>query len=171
MSSIHVCSLELLAQTAEETGARSLVTLLDTGQRVWRPKTISPNHHICIGVSDFVDDVPGCIALPQDIHVRELLEFVIRWDRVAPLLIHCAYGISRSTAAAFISVCALSPRRDEKEIALALRAASPSARPNTRLIALADTILYRSGNMNRAIEFMGPYKECFKAKPFMLNVE
>ena len=62
--------------------------------------------------------------------MRELLEFVGGWDRAAPLLIHCFAGVSRSTAAAFISACALAPRRDEGEIALALRAASPTATPN-----------------------------------------
>ena len=63
------------------------------------------------------------------------------WDRAAPLLIHCFAGVSRSTAAAFIAACALSPRRDEGEIARALRAASPTATPNARLVALADATL------------------------------
>ena len=48
-------------------------------------------------------------TLPSEAHVAELLDFVGKWDRTAPMIIHCYAGISRSTAAAFIdSVCAQS---------------------------------------------------------------
>ena len=69
-----------------------------------------------------------------------LLDFVAAWDRAEPLLIHCYAGVSRSTAAAFIAACALAPGRDERAIAEALRAASPTASPNPRLVALADAV-------------------------------
>ena len=59
------------------------------------------------------------------------------------MLIHCFAGVSRSTAAAFIAACALAPNRDEATIARALRAASPTATPNARLVALADAALGR----------------------------
>ena len=40
----------------------------------------------------------------------------------------------------------------KKQIALALRAASPTASPNRRFVALADAELGRGGRMTRAIE-------------------
>jgi predicted protein tyrosine phosphatase len=169
MPRIHVCSLALIGETVEETGARSLVTLLNSGTRVVRPKPIAPERHLYIGVADIVEDAPGHI-LPADSHVRELLDFVGSWDRAAPLLIHCFAGVSRSTAAAFISVCALAPRRDEAEIAQALRAASPTATPNPRLVALADAVLGRAGRMSRAIEEIGRGQECFEGAPFALEI-
>ena len=49
------------------------------------------------------------------------------------MLIHCFAGVSRSTASAYIAVCQLSPHRDEREIALALRAASPTASAQSAL--------------------------------------
>ena len=57
------------------------------------------------------------------------------------MVIHCFAGVSRSTAAAFIAACALAPKRDEFDVARALRAASPTATPNARLVALADRAL------------------------------
>ncbi len=170
MSRIHVCSLALIGETVERTGARSLVTLLSPGTPVVRPSGIAPERHLYIGVADILADEPGHV-LPADAHVRELLDFVGRWDRAAPLLIHCFAGVSRSTAAAFVSVCALAPRRDESAIAFELRAASPTATPNARLVALADAALGRAGRMSRAIEEIGRGEECFEGAPFALEIE
>ena len=62
--------------------------------------------------------------LPCETHVADLVQFARDWDRKAPLLIHCWAGISRSTAAAFISLCALNPEGDEFGWRDALRRAS-----------------------------------------------
>ncbi|HYA71726.1 MAG TPA: tyrosine phosphatase family protein, partial [Roseiarcus sp.] len=169
MPCIHVCSLALIGETVDQTGARSLVTLLNPGTRVVRPKQIAPERHLYIGVADIVEDAPGH-TLPADSHVRELLEFVGGWDRAAPLLIHCFAGVSRSTAAAFISACALAPRREEGEIAVALRAASPTASPNPRLVAVADKMLGREGRMIDAIERIGRGEDCYEGVPFALEL-
>ena len=169
MPRIHVCPLALIGETVETTGARSLVTLLNPGTNVARPKAIAPDRHLYIGVADIIEDAPGHV-LPADGHIRELLDFVAAWDRASPLLIHCFAGVSRSTAAAFVSVCALAPLRDEGEIARALRAASPTATPNSRLVALADATLGRGGRMTRAIEEIGRGQECFEGVPFALEI-
>jgi predicted protein tyrosine phosphatase len=84
-----------------------------------------------------------------------LLVFLGRWQRSAPLLIHCRAGIGRSTAAAFIAACVHKPNVDERTIALNLRRASPLARPNQILIELADAAMGRSGRMLRSIEETG----------------
>jgi predicted protein tyrosine phosphatase len=169
MPRIHVCPLALIGETVETTGARSLVTLLNPGTNVARPKAIAPDRHLYIGVADIIEAAPGHV-LPADGHIRELLDFVAAWDRASPLLIHCFAGVSRSTAAAFVSVCALAPLRDEGEIAQALRAASPTATPNSRLVALADATLGRGGRMTRAIEEIGRGQECFEGVPFALEI-
>src|SRR4029079_3097901 len=77
------------------------------------------------------------------------------WDRRAPLLIHCWAGISRSTAAAFITLCALNPDADDLGFESALSETSRTAYPNRRLFALGDEVLSRQGRMIAAVERIG----------------
>jgi predicted protein tyrosine phosphatase len=169
MSFIHVCSLARVDATVEEIGARSMVTLLQAGTAMVRPSAINLDRHLFLALSDINEPIDGHI-LPDAEHVQTLLDFAKAWDRAAPLLIHCYAGVSRSTAAAFISACALNPEREEMEIARAIRAASPTATPNARLVALADTILNRRGRMNEAIAFIGRGEACTEGIPFSLAV-
>ena len=169
MPRLHVCSLALIAETVAKTGARSLVTLLSPGTEVERPTGIQPERHLYLAVSDIVEPMPGQV-MPDAAHLEELLGFVRIWDRAAPMLIHCFAGVSRSTAAAYVAACALTPKRDEFAIARALRAASPTASPNARLVALADDALGRGGRMSEAIAAIGRGKECFAGEPFALEL-
>ena len=169
MPRLHVCSLSLIAETVTKTGARTLVTLLSPGTEVERPIHISPERHLYLAVSDIVEPLPGHV-LPDATHLDELLRFIRAWDRSAPMLIHCFAGVSRSTAAAYIAACALAPERDELAIARALRAASPTASPNTHLVALADDALGRSGRMKKAIAEIGRGQECSEGEPFTLEL-
>jgi predicted protein tyrosine phosphatase len=85
--------------------------------------------------------------------------------------VHCYAGISRSTAGAFIAACALNPRRDETAIARHIRAASPTAIPNIRLVTLADAILGRQGRMVEAVRAIGPGLSAYEGVPFRLDLE
>jgi predicted protein tyrosine phosphatase len=87
------------------------------------------------------------------------------------MVVHCYAGISRSTAAAFVSVCVLNPQRDEMKIAVALRRASPTALPNIRIVRLADSLLERDGRMVTAIEAIGRGEPAGEAEPFRLDLE
>jgi predicted protein tyrosine phosphatase len=169
MLRIHVCPLSKLAETVRATGARSLVTLIDKGTSVSRPSGIAAGQHLVVVLSDIVVELEGH-TLPAKSHVEELLAFVRRWDQTGPLLIHCWAGVSRSTAAAFIAACALRPHRNEAEIAQAVRANSPTATPNPRLVAIADALLGRSGRMVDAIEKIGRGRNCFEGAPFALEL-
>ncbi len=169
MSRLHICSLALIAETVAKTGARTLVTLLSPGTDVERPVGIRPERHLYLAVSDIVEPTPGQV-LPEATHLEELLGFVHAWDRAEPMLIHCFAGVSRSTAAAYIAACALRPGRDEFAIARAMRAASPTATPNPRLIALADAALGRRGRMKEAIATIGRGEACFEGTPFTLEL-
>ncbi len=169
MSRLHICSLALIAETVAKTGARTLVTLLSPGTNVERPVGIRPERHLYLAVSDIVEPTPGQV-LPEATHLEDLLGFVHAWDRAEPMVIHCFAGVSRSTAAAYIAACALRPGRDEFAIARAMRAASPTATPNPRLIALADAALGRRGRMNEAIATIGRGEACFEGTPFTLEL-
>ena len=169
MAALYVCSLSRLHETVAATGARHLVTLINVGTPVERPAEISADRHLYLGMSDIVAPMDQHV-LPGEAHIRELLRFVQEWDRQAPLLIHCWAGISRSTAAAFIAACALSPGRDEAAIADALRLASPSATPNAKLVALADAVLGRDGRMVTSIARIGRGADAFEGAPFRLDL-
>jgi predicted protein tyrosine phosphatase len=169
MPRLHVCSLALIAETVGKTGARSLVTLLSPGTEIERPMGIARERHLYLAVSDIVEPTPGQ-TLPEAAHLDELLRFVQAWDRAAPIVFHCFAGVSRSTAAAYIAACALAPRRDELIIARGLRAASPTASPNARLVALADNALGRRGRMSEAIAEIGRGEACFEGTPFTLEL-
>jgi predicted protein tyrosine phosphatase len=169
MPRLHVCSLALVAEMVARTGAGSLITLLSPGADIQRPIGISPERHLYLAVSDITEPMPGQV-LADAAHLDALLGFVHAWDRAAPMLIHCFAGVSRSTAAAYIAACALKPDRDEFTIAQVLRAASPTASPNGRLVALADEALGRRGRMSEAIAVIGRGEACFEGTPFALEL-
>jgi predicted protein tyrosine phosphatase len=169
-SMIHVCSLARLQETVDGTGARHVVSLIGDEARLERPASIAPENHLWLRLHDISDPLDGYV-MPDEAHVAELLDFVRGWDRRAPLVVHCYMGISRSTASAFAAVCALNPDRDEGGIAQALRRASPTATPNSRIVSLADRLLGRDGRMVAAVETIGRGIVTAEAEPFRLDLE
>jgi len=167
---IHVCSLARLNETIAATGARRVVTLLGMEDHVPLPSQIARDAYLRLHVHDIVEPLDGQIA-PDAEHVERLIGFVRSWDRAAPMVIHCYAGISRSTAAAFTAVCALSPHRREADIARTLRLASPTAQPNARIVRLADRLLGRGGRMIEAVAAIGPSLPALEAVPFRLDLE
>lgn len=167
---IHVCSLARLRTTVDETGARHIVTLLRLTDRVERPAHVAPQNHLVLSVDDICEPIEGYTA-PGEEHVARLIEFAGRWDRGAPMVVHCFAGISRSTAGAFVAACALNPARDEGEIAQTIRAASSTARPNARIVSIADRLLKREGRMVRAVEEIGPGNIALEGQPFRLEID
>ncbi|MGZ8299622.1 MAG: tyrosine phosphatase family protein [Rhodoplanes sp.] len=168
---IHVCSLARLHETVTGTGASHIVTLINKTYPVSTPEGVQVDNHLWLDMDDICSPLDGYI-LPQAHHVERLLSFVRAWDRTQPLVVHCHAGISRSSAAAFVSACALAPNRDERMIALAVRKASPTALPNTRIVSLADQLLGRNGRMTAAIAAMSPYTPCYsEALPFRIDLD
>jgi predicted protein tyrosine phosphatase len=167
---IHVCSLARLHDTVRETGARHVVTLIKDVSLVHRPATVTAENHLLLDMDDITDHIEGYVA-PAEAHVSDLLRFVRAWERATPLVVHCYAGISRSTAGAFVTACALNPQRDEAAIARALRDASPTAMPNIRIVSIADRLLGREGRMIAAIGSMHPGIATYASEPFRLDLE
>ncbi len=173
---IIVCSLSRLQETVSQSGAQHVVTLVRDEQLIKREHEglrrngVEPEDHLWLKMDDIADEMDGMIA-PSEEHVEKLLAFLERWDRSQPLVVHCYAGISRSTAAAFIAACVISPDLDEAEIANRLRLASPTARPNIRLVAIADSYLGRNGRMVRAISQIGEGAGTYEAEPFKLYLD
>ena len=167
---IHVCSLARLHDTVTDTGARHIVTLIKDVSLVRRPECIPEPNHLLLDMDDISFPLNGYV-LPGEQHVEKLVDFVTGWNRAAPLVVHCYAGISRSTAGAFITACALNPKRDERAIARLIREASPTAMPNMRLVALADALLGRKGRMIKAVDSLGPGLSAYEGVPFRLDLE
>jgi predicted protein tyrosine phosphatase len=166
---IHVCSLARLDQTIAMTGARHVISLLAHDANLKRPATIAAENHLWLQLDDISVPQDGYVAAQIE-HVEQLIAFVRRWPRESALVIHCYAGVSRSSAAAFVSACALSPHTDERAIAIALRRASPTATPNIRIVAIADQLLARRGRMAGAVQAIGAGVVALEAEPFRLDL-
>lgn len=151
---IIVCPLSKVEEMVAAHTPERVVSLLDPDFDFPKLGSAYRDRHLRLHLHDVHESAPGLVA-PTSKHVDQLLDFLGRWQRCLPLLIHCRAGISRSSAAAFIAACVHSPNVDERTIALEMRRASPLARPNRVLIELADAAMGRSGRMARAIEETG----------------
>jgi predicted protein tyrosine phosphatase len=167
---IHVCSLARLPETVASTGARHVITVMGNVAQVVRPVSILEDNHLRVSMDDINMPADG-MTHPSAAHVETLMTFVRRWDRAAPLVVHCYAGISRSTATAFAAACALNPNRSELAIARLIRDASPSAWPNKLIVSHADALLGRNGRMVQAIEEIGPGIGSLEGEPFHLILD
>lgn len=170
MSTLHICSLSRLHETVERVGASHLASLINEGTPVVRPATIAAENHLFLGFNDIVEPMEGFIPA-SSAQMARFIDFVVTWDRARPMVIHCWAGISRSTAGGYIAACALMPDLDEAFLARELRERSPSATPNSRLVALADGILGRDGRMIAAIRAIGRGRDAFEGAPFVLPLD
>jgi len=153
-ATIHVCALRHVPDMVRRIGARHLVSAINADLVPETPAGISDGRHLKLNMNDIVETQAELIA-PNREHVAKLIDFVQSWDQQAPILIHCYAGLSRSTAATFISLCALNPHVPEVAIAGALRRSSDAASPNRLFVALADRVLRREGRMIAALNSMG----------------
>ncbi len=167
---IHVCSLAELHPTVAAIGASHIITVMGRVEKAQTPASVLDANHLRVSMDDITEIADGFTA-PAAAHINTALDFVRRWDRRAPLVVHCFAGISRSTATAFMAACALNPRRAEDDIAKAIRAASPSASPNRLIVQLADRALGREGRMIRAVERIGPGSAVLEGRPFHIDLE
>jgi predicted protein tyrosine phosphatase len=130
--------------------------------------TIETANHLLLRFNDIVGPQDG-LTPPSPADIETLIDFARTWHGPAPLLAHCWAGISRSTAAAFIIACLHHAPGAERELARLLRRAAPEATPNRLMIALADGILQRDGQMIQAIVEIGRGREAGSGSLFTLE--
>lgn len=165
---IHVCPLSAVPDLTARVRASHLLTLVSNMDAVATPPSIDPTRHLRLRFNDIEAPLEGYIE-PAVEHAERILAFASAWGQEAPLVIHCWAGISRSTAAAFITLCALNPETPELALARLLRAASPTASPNRLLVRHADRLLARSGRMSEAVEAIGRGEMTTEGVPFELQ--
>jgi predicted protein tyrosine phosphatase len=164
---VHVCSLETMPQLVVETGARHLITVINQMSIPPTPAAVPSVGHLRLAMNDITIPQDGLVH-PNTEHIETLIGFARSWNRQGPLVVHCWAGISRSTAAAFITLCTLNDAGTERRFAQALRAASPTATPNALMIEIADELLGARGRMIDAIEEIGIGEMAMAGTPFSL---
>ncbi len=164
---ITVCPLDAMEELVVKTSASHLVSLINEQMMPSTPHSLEPGHHLKLSMNDIEEPVSGLVP-PSNHHICQLLDFVQKWDRSTSLVIHCWAGISRSTAAAFIALCALNPETSEMQIARLIRERSPTATPNSLLVTCADQLLERSGRMVCAIDEIGRGSIASTGTPFSM---
>ena len=153
MPSIYVCNLMEMAAHAEALQASHLVSLVSPDEQPATPACIAIERHHRVGIHDISEPVDGHV-LPAREHVEALIDFVRAWrPEEAPLLIHCVAGISRSMAAALITLVVKAPGRELE--AARLRSAARTPTRTARMIELADQLLGCQGRLIKA-RAMGP---------------
>jgi predicted protein tyrosine phosphatase len=150
---IFVTSLFEMPHFVRELAPARVVSIIQPELQPERPRELDEFRHLRVQVHDISEHREDHI-LPDRDHVESLIDFVHDWNpEEGALLTHCYAGVSRSTAAALIA--ATIKTGDAHWSALRLRAASPHAYPNRRIIALADEILALGGTLIDACETMG----------------
>ncbi|QQM28836.1 protein tyrosine phosphatase [Martelella lutilitoris] len=166
-SAIVVSPLARIGEMAARHKCRSMLSLMANGHDFSRPGVIDPARHLTLRMNDIAFAGSGKLVAPEASHVEEIIRFARVSD--GPLLVHCWMGVSRSPAAALIAALARAPLLDDLALAKALRAASPFATPNARLIALGDEALDRKGRLAEAVSAIGRGRDCQLNLPFVLE--
>jgi predicted protein tyrosine phosphatase len=164
---IWISSLELAPQLAKLHSPQLIVSLLSPYDDFPVFDGHARERHLKVPIHDITQDFGDWVA-PGESDAQKVVDFVSQWDKASPILIHCWAGISRSTASAFITACIHNPQTPEVEIAQAIRAASPTASPNRKLVAHADDILRRGGRMREAVDAIGRGEIASQAIPFFI---
>ncbi|MEM9677775.1 MAG: protein tyrosine phosphatase [Pseudomonadota bacterium] len=168
MSTVLVCPLDHLAETLQTSGATDLVTFASPGNS---PTDLAAGlRHLALEFNDIAAPRDGYLE-PHKEHIDALLDFVRAWDRSGPLVLNCWMGISRSTAAAALTLAALERQPDCISIAQRLRLSSLSATPNPLMIALGDEALQLGGRLSQAVSAIGRGAEAFTGTPFELALD
>lgn len=145
---IYVSSLYEMPQWVQRHRPSHLVSVIEHALQPARPTEIADARHLRLGVNDISEPVADAV-LPGESDVAALIEFLGDWRPAdGSLLVHCYAGISRSTACALIAHVIYT--KDPEHSVAALAAAAPNARPNRRIIALADALLGYGGALSSA---------------------
>jgi predicted protein tyrosine phosphatase len=155
LSLLTICGLDELAQY-RTGGVTHVLSILDPGWPEPRPfQAYDPHHRTTLHFHDAIEPGAG-LVLPDADDVEAILAFGrgIRRDHAAcrHVLVHCHKGVSRSTAAMLILEAQAHPQGDEDRLFARLREIRPQAWPNSRMVAFADELLGRGGNLVLALE-------------------
>jgi predicted protein tyrosine phosphatase len=145
MSTLHICPLEDVPDVIARHAPSHAVSLVHLRNGNTLPEALKRAQALHLNVDDITEPQEGCVY-PEAEHIDTLIDFLATWPGDQPILIHCWQGISRSVASGLILLAMRAPGR-EMEQAMRLQVAMPFARPNKRLLALADARLQCAGRL------------------------
>ena len=154
MSEVCICGLDELRRQSGVVRPSHLISLVPPEQQPPTPTAVPQSNHLRVAFHDATEPDPDWV-LPERHHIDLLIQFVKKWPQERPLLLHCVVGVSRSPAAAMITLAVLRPGRPEEAVH-AVRRYAPHCRPNRLMIELADLILDLNGQLTRAVGSLEP---------------
>jgi predicted protein tyrosine phosphatase len=169
MPTILISPLKTIGEVAGRHGAREMISLIAENHAFHRPGIIDAARHLTVAVNDIAFAGKEGLVAPADTHVTDIIDFARSWDLSSPLLIHCWMGVSRSPAAALIAALSIAPELDDDVLAKRLRAASPQATPNVRLVEIGDRLLSREGRLIAAVKAIGRGADYAGEAPFSIE--
>lgn len=164
MPSIIVAPVTHVDKVTKDHDPAYILSLIGADFMPPTPTGYDPNRHIKLDMQDISTPEPGMI-MPGQAHAQKVIEVAQGWDQSKPLLVHCWAGVSRSGAAALITLATLYPGR-EVEAGLHMRACSPWAQPNPALVEEADKLLGARGRLVNAAYKMGPGQVDLHGQPY-----
>lgn len=112
--------------------------------------------HLRLQFDDVTSEMPSFgrdrVHPPRQDHIQHLIDRSETMLESGLVYCHCAAGISRSTAAAFILHCLHLDPGAEEDAMRAVLEDNPFASPNRLMVELADDLLDRGGDMLEAVE-------------------
>lgn len=162
-----ICSLQNALDSYRRHRPARVVSLLSEDEETPGFPGCEAARHLKLYVED--ESCAATINAAARRRAREIIDFVEAWKRDGALsgniLVHCNRGVSRSTAAAYIILCAANPDADESALLKLIRRAAPHADPCPLIISYADEILGRDGRMLDALDDLGPPVAVLSAPP------
>ena len=162
---IIVTSLKDHANICESVKASHLISVIDPGYEPSTPKCIKK--HLKLGFDDIIEINENNFihrnstfsqssslnnqVLPNIHHIKKIIEFVSKWNKENPIVIHCWCGVSRSMAVAIFILCNIFPKKIDSNVRY-MRSIAPHANPNKLMVSLFEKYLSIEGKINYAFK-------------------
>lgn len=149
---LAICGLADIAGTAKTVGATHMISLLEPGPAIKRPRGIHRENHLHLSMTDTKSE--ASLHAPTLESVRAALEFGRDLHDGSSLLVHCLAGVSRSGAIGFALIAQeWGPDHIDDAVDF-LREIRPEAAPNPFILRIADEILGFDGLLASKADFL-----------------
>lgn len=132
-----------------------MITILNPNSEIDCPAEIRPSSWLRLSFYDVNQlDTVGYKS-PEKQDIEALIDHGKDWALHSNMVVHCAAGQSRSSAAIIILLAYLNPGR-ESEIVDHVRNKARHILPNRPMIQLGDQVLKSNGKLIEGLDFMKP---------------
>lgn len=147
-----VCSKNQVRQRVKAVNATHLITMLDPGDKIWRPSRIPRENHLWLAFKDEED--PTSRFAPTEEHCKIILEFGANLPSDSVTVVHCFAGMCRSTSSAF-ALFVQKHGLDSIWIGRQwLQEDRPQAMPNMLMAKHFDKLLNANGKFEKMCQFI-----------------